>query len=497
MAIVNEYGQPFLYSNHQAARAARRGDGMRPYEPVQLYDIGKLVPRRDRETLLSASRRLYLNQPILAGAIEQKSMYAIGRAWLPKFQGTDTEFGKLATEWLVNQWYPLCDIRGTDYDFKTALYGLSNAISRDGGEFIYLTFDDTGFPRIQNIPYHRIGNPAGTNDGPIESGLYRNALLRDGVVYNRVGQPVAYAYLNEKRELDKYISARDTIHSFDPAWSEMGRGLPAFTHSLNMLRDALQSHEWEHMAQLMLSSIGLIEKNETGGPDYDDPSLALTGVVNNLPTSGVSVETYQGGQVRYFKANSGGGLETIKNDRPGEAWENFQDRVIRMALAGDNWPYSLVWKPSGQGTAERHEIAKAQRAVEDRQDLIEKAAHRMVSYAIAKAQKLGILPQSADWWKWTFTKPQKLTIDDGRVSKELIEGWKAGYINQTDILGAYGKPLDDHLRERAIEIAKRKLIAAEISQEYGIEIEEREMAMLNPNEMGKPEPVGNDENSSD
>jgi len=174
----------------------------------------------------------------------------------------------------------------------------------------------------------------------------------------------------------------------------------------------------------------------------------------------------------------------LKNLRPGPEWESFHDRIIRAALAGVNWPYSLVWKASGQGTAERHEIAKAERAVEDRQELLKKGASRKVGYAIAKAIKLGILPPSADWWKWGFTMPRKLTIDDGRVSKEQEAGWRAGWMNHSDIVGAHGKNLESHYEARAREVYLRKQAAKRWSKD-GVEIEDREMAMLTPNDMGE------------
>jgi hypothetical protein len=247
----------------------------------------------------------------------------------------------------------------------------------------------------------------------------------------------------------------------------------------------LQSHDWERLAQMMLSSIGLIEYNEHGGPDPDDPSNILIG--DSTTGQGMTYETMDGGAIRYFKSNSGGKLETIKSDRPGDVWESFHDRIIRSALAGINWPYSLVWKPTGQGTAERSEIGKAQRAVEDRQDILNYAATRMIGYAVAKAQKQGILPQSEDWWRWEFTYPAKLTIDDGRVSKELEAMWKIGARNMRDIVGMMGKSLEEHLMERAEEVALRKLAAQSAAEKYGVVIEDREMSMLTPNETAPAE----------
>lgn len=142
----------------------------------------------------------------------------------------------------------------------------------------------------------------------------------------------------------------------------------------------------------------------------------------------------------------------------------------------------MVWKATGQGTAERSELGKAQRAVEDRQDILFYFARRVVGYAVAKAQKTGTLPKSADWWKWEFTTPSKLTIDDGRVAKELESMWKIGARNMRDIVGMMGKDLGEHYNERAEEIAMRKLAAKRASEKYGVEIEDRDMAMMTPNE---------------
>ena len=483
--ILDQHGNP--YASRRPARAAEGYTGARPYEPVEMKDIGDLVPSWDRKTILSASRKLYLNEEILKGAIEQKSMYAIGRAWHPVFVGKDTAFGEAAAAWLHDEWFKICDIRGSEYDFTTTLYTTSNAIDRDGENWELLTEDKTGYPRIQQIPAHRVGCSYSSNQGFVQEGPYRNARIRDGIAYNRLGQPVAASVMSEDGKKEQWVSYRDLVHNFDPSWQEQGRGLPAFTASINALRDMMQSHEWERHALMMASAIGLIEKNDTGGPDMGDPGNVLTGGTSGVTAgTGVTVESFSGGMMKYFRANSGGGIEQMKNLRPGPEWESFHDRIIRAALAGVNWPYSLVWKSSGQGTAERHEIAKAERAVEDRQELLKKGALRKVGYAISKAIKLGILPQSEDWWKWDFTMPRKLTIDDGRVGKEQEAAWKGGWQNHQDILGAYGKNLEEHYEARAREVYLRKQAAKRWSKD-GIEVEDREMAMLTPNDMGEKE----------
>ena len=110
------------------------------------------------------------------------------------------------------------------------------------------------------------------------------------------------------------------------------------------------------------------------------------------------------------------------------------------------------------------------------------AASRLVGYAIAKAQKRGDLPAANDWWKWEFSHPPKLTIDDGRITKELEALWKIGAANMRDIVSMRGKTLEEHYRERAQEVALRKLAAREASELYGVPVDDREMSMLTPNE---------------
>jgi hypothetical protein len=474
--ILNQYGEPF-----KAAQGAVRYSAARPYTPVQMKDITELVPAYDRKALVSFSRRLYLNEGVLLGAIQQKAMYAVGRSWQAQSKSKDREFAMQSEELLNEEWYRICDVRGGQNTFQTDLYSVSCAIDRDGEAFILLTKTNEDYPRIQLIPCHRIATPMGMSDGKIESGTYRGKTLTDGIIYAN-GAPAAYCFNDENGDLIQYISVENMVHIFDPSWQEQGRGLPAFTHALNDLRDALQSHEWERYAQLMLSSIVMTEHNETGLPDIDDNANIIGGSGCNTE-QGIISENYQGGTVRYFAAKSGGKLEVLKNDRPGDMWESFQNRIYRKALAGINWPYSMVWHATGQGTAERADLGRAQRAVEDRQDLLEYAARRIINYVVAKFIKLGRLPAASDWWKWKFTYPKKITIDDGRVSKELIEMWKGGFLNPQDILGFLGKSPDEHLDERIAYLTQQKLKQKAVNESnLGIVIEDREMAMLTPNE---------------
>lgn len=479
MAILDQYGKTISY---KAARAAN-DNRHRPWEPIEKKDISQLVPARDRVTLQSHARRIYLNFGPIKNAVNQRSMYSVGRAFVPQFAGEDSEFGSAAAAWLTGNFYPIGDTRGGMHDFKTNLFGWSSSIDVDGEIFILLTETKTGFPQYQGIPSHRIGNPQGFSDGP-----QRGGTLQDGIIYYPSGEAKEYAFLDKDGKLSEWLPASNVIHLFDPEWQYQGRGLTALTHCINDCRDIIQSTEWERLAMMQMSSISLIEYNENGGPDPDDNFGQLVG--NAGGDKGMTVESLDGGTVRYFKSNSGGKIETLVNPRPGNPFLEFHDRLLKSAYAGLNWPYAFYnGHGVGGGTAQRTEIAMAQRSIEDRQDLLFYAAKRIISYAVAKAQKRGDLPQSNDWWKWEFSTPPKLTIDDGRVMKELESAYKLGFKSASDITAAMGKEYKDVIRQKAEEAAMRQTIAIEVGAKYGLTIDQRELAMMTPNEPSTPSPT--------
>jgi hypothetical protein len=476
--IVDQYGQAVKFA-HAATRDIRRSPQYRNTDG----DIDKLIPMRDRRTLASLSRRMYLNMGVPRAAINQKADYSVGEAWLPTYTGADRENGLAATNYFLNALYPNANILGGMYDWQTDLRLSSVAIDRDGGEFILQTLDSTGtFPQFQTIPYHLCFTKNQPDNEPVKDGDFKGALIRDGVIYSKAKRPIAYR-ISTGDDANDYedIPAYKLIHGYSPEWAEQGRGLPAFTHALEDLKHCLQSTEYERIRQMIVSSIGLIEHNESGSPDLDDPA-------NDTPCDasnhhGIVMEQIAPGTNRYFAAGTNSKIETLQHDNPGPIWESFQDRMIRMSLIGIGWSYSMTWKPAGQGTAERAEVERARRAIAARQKILKYIAKRKLTYAYAVLAQNNKITKVNAPFSWSFTMPPRLTVDDGREAQMMREGYKLGTINMGDIQEAQGNTLLEHYTERAEEIAQRKLIAAEVSARTGVVIEDREMVMLTPNEM--------------
>lgn len=431
-----------------------RERAQRPHERTTARGLHEELNPTDRLRLMSDSRKIFSNLGPAKAAIVDKSVYSFGRAWAPQFLGTDAEFGKRATDYLTEEFYGLCEITGSG-DFQTQLHLASVSVDRDGDVGVLLTEDASGNARFQLIASNEIGS---RGDSPtVMAGPYRGLKQTDGVAVNERGQPVAYCILGADvtGALDRWVSARDLVFLYEPEWVGQLRGLPCFSHAILDLRDLRTVQGYERLASAVASSIGLVEHNESGMPDLTDPQSLLGRGGASVAASGVTTEDIAGGTVKYFRANSGSKLEFLKSERPGEAWESFMDRLIRNAYAGANWPFEMSWDSSKLGGANiRLIVSKAMRAVEDRQDLFRPAAKRIVGYAVAKAIKRGRLPESADWWRWSFAMPQKLTVDYGRDSKSQREDYAAGIINLGDILAERGVSLDNHIAARTAENAK-------------------------------------------
>jgi hypothetical protein len=87
----------------------------------------------------------------------------------------------------------------------------------------------------------------------------------------------------------------------------------------------------------------------------------------------------------------------------------------------------------------------------------------MISYAIAKFMKLGLLEYNDEWYKWDFTMPPSLTIDYGREAQADREDVKAGLQSAADVTSKYGKSEEDVLRAAL----RRKKLKKRLEQEEG------------------------------
>lgn len=466
MAILDQFGRRFA---HGASRQRSRG----PYWNRPNKGVDDLIPSTDRKALAALSREIVYNNGPAKESIRQKASFSVGSAWKPIYTGSDTDVGEEAASWLENVWFPLCDVRGGGHDWHEFLELVSKGMDREGEAFVLLTKTPDGFPQVQHVPAHQVWSDR--NEKKVKKGSYAGLKLEDGIIYNRRGRPVAYR-VHEDDTGNNYqdVSARDIIHVYDSDFPEQKRGYPAFAHALNDLKNSMSSQELETIRQNVLSSIYLIESSELE-PDPNDPAWESS--IDTGNQEGVLYEQIAPG-IRHIKGSEK--IDAIKHENPGDIWESFQDRLIRGAVIGAGWCLALVWKSPGQGTAERAEVVRARKAVEARQKKLRYVARRVVTYAIAVADSLERLNVRApgNMLKWEFNTPERLTVDDGREAKAMLEAAIKGAISEQEYQTFRGKGYEQHCREMALAKVTRHRVAREVTESND------EGVTINPEDLG-------------
>jgi len=484
MSITNQFGTAISSSRKLVKASDKRAQGLQ-WSPDLTRDFDELFSATDWRSVVTQSRIIFANFPVPKSASLQKAWHTVGNAWKPEFVGESTEWGDNELLPFLELWAKNQDVRGETFDLKMNLHLDSIAIDRDGDVFTLLTEDDLGFPKVQKIEAHRIGDRAGV--AKVEQGEFKGRRIFNGVIKNEHGRAIAYQILGEEKEFDMIVPSDSIIMSFDPDWHSQGRGVPAFAAVIPELRKAKTSEEWELMAQLVHSAHSIIEYNESGSADFTG------GNGEEVVDDGLNVQEFSGGMVRYMKANSGNKIESVTSARPSDMWDKFQDRVQRMACTSVGWAYELTWKPEGlNGVSVRSVQDKARHAVSRRQIVLKKSLARQAEWAVAVGIKNGYLsppPVSSDWDKFTFSMPPQMTIDPRHDAKTDEEEFKYGRRNLTGLLKKDGKTLLPHLKERIQEVVLREQLILEAEAKHGISIDRREIFMLNPNEMAEVDAV--------
>ena len=487
--IFDNFGNPTTSRKlfHAADTSSRRG----PQFYARNKSLEDLISERDRDVIISLGYRLYLNLGACKSVVDQKATYSVGSAWLPCYKGEDKDAGKVVEDWLNKVFCKNLDVRGGLWDWWENLQCVSKEMDIRGDHFTLLTEDEeTGMPKIKILPSHSIKN----KNFEYKNGHYcvkpgeqwAGYKICYGIIYDANNKAVAYRVSTGMGAEDyEDIPAASIIHEYEPTMAEDGRGLPAATHALEDLKHILQSTEYERSRQMVLSSIGLFIENQLGGPDPFDPATSIQAADATVTDSKTLVTEEVSPSFWYAKAGTGEKITQLKHETGGDSFESFQDRMIRSYVAGAKWSYSLTWKPTGQGTAERGEILRARKAIASRQKRLEDWALRVVTYAVSYGISKGYLPELDEPLAWEFTLPARLTVDDGREHKMMIEGAKFGMYTMTDLVDFMGRTYEEQTDRSVYEsvyldnaIKQAEEANPEIYANQGQKIDKREIRML-------------------
>jgi capsid protein len=433
----------------------------RQYWPKAYQDPDRDLDKLTLEALRSHSRRLKANCGVVAGAIKRKAEYSAGNAWKPSYRGpAGKDWGNVAEAYL-RDWYDKCDIAGRSVNFVVGLGLASEAIDVDGDCAVMKTSDpESGAARIQWLAAHRIGERRIASP-PLKEGWTSDEYGRIFDAKGRHRQWVVRAPDVDGMDYgasDKYIDVSSITLAYEPEWFGAARGVPKLASAINHLRDLQDFEKFELLAAKASAAITVVESNEEGGPDF--------GIRNRDPGDEKKLPIYQemvGGLYRYFRAGSGGKIDSFQHDRPTASLYSAADYLYRTAFSALGWPSELAWNSSDIGGANtRMVISMAMRTVKSRQATLRLLAREITLYGLGAGIARDEIPWADGWWKgWDWSMPPTLSVDAGRDRAAELNDYRAGIVNLTDILADSGEDIEDHFNTRAHEEKLRKRIAEE------------------------------------
>lgn len=467
-----------------AVRQSAKREQPKPYDK----DAASLVPSYDRRQLMRIGRSLWQNCSVVQSALRQMSQISTATI-TPQFDGEDKEWGTMAEAWLHenDRWI---DIRGWPYCMSVIDRLIVLAIIRDGDIGQLLTEDEQGNPKVQLIPAHRIGSRSGSSD-LIKGGPFAGATIIDGVILGDSWNALGYRVLGDTEAQDRDFSVNDMRLHFKPYWPDQIRGYSELGAASIDIQDDQDARRFELIAQKVMASRALIEKNETGLPSQGARIVSgYEGVEAADSPDGVAMhpvygEELNGGETTYFRAGSNSTLDVLVGDRPTSNQQAFSAETVRRALNGIGWSVDYALDPTKAGGANMRVV------VENINDTVDQIRREIVvpirkwidGYRISKGTKNGRLPFNAEWWRWEYQFAQRKTADRKYDSEVDIEEMRAGISTLRDVCARRGNWPEDVVKQKEIEATMQLEAAERLSKRFGIPIESAldRLGMLTPN----------------
>lgn len=479
-----------IYSHHRAGSnefyPGGRNDQRRFNNRNIAQDIADMMTNHRHIMMLGDSRYIYQSFSSISGAVKQKANYVYGGSWRLQSLSADTAFAAAVEEDFcrLDQMF---DIRGTNFSFRKNIWRASKQLDVDGDFFVILTEQaDTGFPKLQFIESHKVGDWGECYEGYVaDRSRYRGKRILTGVIVNDYMTPIAYRIKDptQKRGYQD-ISANSVVHFTDMEWFSQGRGAPTVAAAILDWYDLSETRDAQKMKQKINSILTLIESTESGMRDVGRNALGIGGGGDEPST-----EYFDSGMIRIIK--NGSSLKPHTANDPPEGWMKFTQLVEQSAFYAMGWRREMLDSSAIGGAGVRGFAADINKSICARREVIETGYKRLAQYIIAKRAKQGAYELPEDWWKLTFTKPAEFTVDEGRMRKADLDDLRAGVITAGDIVERRGGAYEDVVLQRAKELAMLKQVA----EEYGHDINELSI-LTKPGDI-VPEPTNQDNNNDE
>lgn len=419
-------------------------------------DIADIMTENRQKMQLGDSRYIYQSSSTVSGAVRQKADYVYGNSWQLQSHSKNADF-KEAVEADFKKIDSLIDMRGAGFSFRKSIWLGSKTLDVDGDYFLLLTEDPkTGFPKIQHLEAHRVGDFENSQDCRVNEGKFKGLQLQQGVIVDEFQKPVGVRIKDDSNALGwRDVNANGVIHVCDHEWFSATRGQPTVAAAILDWYDVSEAKDAQKIKVKVQSALTLIESNETGTRDGGNP------LISPQASSGARFQTelVDAGLIRYIK--NGGALTAHTANDPSDGWLKFIENVETSALYAMRWRREMLDSHKVGGAGVRAFQNDINKSINHRCEVLSDPHKRAALYIIAKRAKMGAYELPDDWYKIGFTKPAEFTVDEGRMRGADIEDLRAGLTTEDAIVEARGVDYEDLLRRRARNINLKKQIAKE------------------------------------
>jgi hypothetical protein len=442
-----------------------------------------------RDLLVRWSREVNSQMGFVNAAVRILAQFAVGDAYEPEYLGKNKEWGKYAVDWLLNDFYPNCCTRGPSFDLKTVLSLESTLLDIDGDFLCIYGYSKNGFPKFQLIPAHRITTFTTNNSVYNLNGV--DCVDADGVVYEaETGRPLGYKVLNHSNLVntvgsgvigEKFISTRDAQLIYDVRYADKGRGIPSIGPAILQALSIQEIDRYLLQRVKVESCVALIEKNAAGQApiELEQTLQALTAENTSFglltPSPNVhAVDIFQGNEMRYIKSTDGSDIKSLASNTPAEQTQEYVRRLETQILATLGVPHQLIYSPENvAGRISDGIVGNFNAAIQRRQSVLDKHSKFIISWALANAMKLGLIPTNNDeniGKVFNLTHPPAASLNAGYDNAADLAAYSAGLKSMNDIVKKQKHTAADVMAEREEEAIEFFTSAKRISEKTGIEL---------------------------
>lgn len=446
-----------LYNNTSHQDRSRRPKSM------VIEDTRKSISTNDWTQNLALSRQIYAQMPQIMAGASQLALYTVGNDWRPQFIGNDTAWGKEASEWL-EFWLPTCDMRGGPYCYEVDLYLTVTSRIRDGDSLMLKTRDESGNPKIQVIPAHRIGSRSiweTDSEGYriVRGGPFSGAKCYLGVIIDNQSRTLGYNILGGQQDGSEDLQApQSACHlDYDPLYYDQLRGI---TRLLTGLNDCLDVWDVTHFLKRQAkqdSQLGIAIENESGTADsmsYIQPRATVEPDAD-AEKDDISIEYLEGNEIRYLKSGSGKILP-IGSDRPHPNVTGFRKELLRACYQSMGWFIELTDPSQLSGAPTRMIQDQARASVKWQQRGIFNRAYWIILWGLSVAMERREITRnrdSRDWSRWRFLRPAPLSVDNGYEEQIVRERVAMGLGTRAEAYGLRSLDWQSEMRQGVDEVA--------------------------------------------